>query len=145
MNCLVVKKQTMTLFTVFAERLAMVRNNCDQDLIVQTSFLQFREELSQYRIHICDLTVVRRGRISRFEWRLRIIRIVWIVKVQPNKEWSVWMFLEPCKSAIYDHNPPSLHALVAIFSFAAKVERSVVRIKSAVETGRGRTLGVEHL
>src|SRR5262249_23868131 len=92
---------------------------------------------------VCNLAVIRCGSILAFVWRRRIVRIVRIVKMDPEEEWTFRMLVQPC-------NRTSNHLPSAAFPRLISVERrmpllktSIIGIESAFETMGKALLRIE--
>src|SRR5450432_4001737 len=136
MDGFVIKKNTVMLLAVFAERLTVVRHNSDQAAVEKISLPQLRQQPSDNRVGVSDLPVVRGRPVSRLVWLWRRIGIVRIVKMNPKKKGPGWMFVEPGHGTTQDLFPAPLQAVIVVFPRVSPVKSGVVMIETAVKTGR---------
>src|SRR6266853_4363781 len=135
MDSLVVKENTVMMFAVFPERLAMIGHHGDNRIVVQAARSQTSKEFPHRRVGVSNFPIVRfRPKASLVGLR-RFVGSVRIIAVHPNKEWAWPVRVEPTESAIDHCFGPALDAPIPIFPFDAIVEGRVVGIESTAKTG----------
>jgi hypothetical protein len=82
----VVKKNAVMRFAVFSEGLAMVRHDGNHGAVEKAPGPQFADQFSDDGIGVCNFPVVGLCPIARSIWLRRVVRIMWIVKMHPQKE-----------------------------------------------------------
>ena len=133
----------MGVLAVRTQRLSMIGHHRNQRFIEEPVLPQLRKQLAQRGICVRDLAVVRLRRIALFEWRRRVVGVVRIVEVNPEKERRVFELTEPAERMVDDHAGAPFDGLVAIRTMAAKVEARVIDVKPAIEAGSGAVERVE--
>src|SRR5262249_7874669 len=97
-----------------------------------------------------NLAVVRRGGESAFQVDRRIVRVVRIVKMDPEKERGAiscrpaWGLGPQPGDRTRDHLLAStLDGVIAVFARKPEAVTGVVHVETAIETGRGTAAGIE--
>ncbi len=133
MNCLIVEKNSVGIFSVGAQRLSVIGHHGDDCGVKQAARFQLPEQLAHCGVFVLDCTVVGSGRVAglvRLGW---IVGIVGVVQMDPNKEWTPRMFADPRQRMGYNSPSSALDGAVAILSGSVVVEAGIVEIKAAVE------------
>src|ERR1700721_1218867 len=133
MDRFVVQKHSMPPFPVFAKGLAMI--GCDRDyrVLIQPVTHQHLEQTADHRIGVGNFSVIGFGGKVRLEWLWRIVRFVWIVEMQPEKEWSTRAMTQPPHGAVGDVFSPALPAAIAVLAWLWIVEVGIVDFESTLE------------
>src|SRR5579862_965928 len=139
MQSFVIKKDSVGILAMRTERLSVVRHHSDQSLFVETVLANLRDQFAHGRISVGDFSVVRLGCKSCFEGLRRIVWIVRVIQMDPEKKGTVGQLAEPRQSMIYHLSCAALNRFVSIHTVTAQIEISVINIKSAIKT-RGRAL-----
>src|SRR6266568_197742 len=105
---------------------------------------QFGEQFAYRRIGISNFAVVRRGGVLRLERQRGIVRIVGIVEMHPEEEWSLRDAAEPAQGMIHDIFGAPLDGFVAVGAMAAQVEAGIVDVESAIEAWSGAVERIEN-
>ena len=127
----VVDKKTVLLFPVFAQRLAVIAQKRNQTAVVDLVKLQPGDQPPEFMIRVRDFAVVRMAAVLRAIGLGRIVWTVRIVKVQPEKEWTVLILFEPSQSASHAFARATIdQAQIAIDECFGR-ECIIVEIKSA--------------
>src|SRR5581483_1702536 len=95
MNAGVVDEKSVLVFSMIAQRLAVVTEKNYQATIVKLMLFQPGKESTQFVIGISNLPVVGMIAILR---SVRLWGIVWamrVVQMQPEKKWPAWCLLHP--------------------------------------------------
>src|SRR5664279_2188895 len=122
----------------------MVGCNSNHRVLIQPMLPQHLDKTPHNRIGIGNLSVIKSGSVMRLEWLRRIIRIVRIIKVEPDKERPLLMTAEPSQRAIGNILSPTFNTLVAVLSGLALVKVGVIHVKTTFETG-GRRRRIEDI
>src|ERR1700720_1587974 len=144
MNGFIIEKDPVSILSVLPERLAMIRHHSNHGVVVNAPYPQLPQELSDRGIHVGNLAVVGRARVLPLVRFRRIVRMVRIIKVHPQKERTFRMRVQPRQRVGYAFAAASLRRLVAIFSRMPSAESGVVGIESAIEAGRELCAGIEN-
>src|SRR5579872_3867579 len=103
------------------------------------------QKLADGKIGIRELSMVEIGSVTVMKRRRRIVGIVGVIEMDPEKERSTRAGLQPRKRAI-DHDRSSpLYAIVTVFTRPAAVKIGIVSVESAIEPWDCRALWVEDL
>src|SRR5437016_1747450 len=94
---------------------------------------QHFHEAADNRIGICDLAVVRSGGVVSLERLRRVIWVMRIVEMQPDKKRPLLMTAQPSQSAIGNILRAPLRALVAVFARLTLVKVGVIHVEAALE------------
>src|SRR6202521_379169 len=117
------------------ERLAVIGHHRDHRVVVESARTQLAEKFPDRRIRVRNLTIVGRRSVLALVRFRRIVGMMRIIKMYPNKEWAPRMLVQPCQRMRHHFAAPALRRVVAIFSRVPRAEAGVVGIKSPVETG----------
>ena len=98
--------------------------------------MQIGQEFSDRRVGIGNLAIVGRVCIPGFERLRRIVGIVRIVEMEPEKEGARATLFEPSLGSSHNLVSPAFDALVPVLSRTA-VEAGIVEIEATIETRRG--------
>ncbi len=139
MDRLVVQKHSVPLFPMLAKSFPMVGGDGDDRVLIQAVLPQYLDKTADNRVRVGNLAVVRLGGIVGFEGLRRVIRIVGIVEMQPDKKRPLLMTAQPTQRAIRNILRAPLDAFVAVFSRLALVKVRVVYVKAALETWSRRS------
>jgi hypothetical protein len=115
-NRLVVEKNAVGIFAMLSEGFAMVSHDGDDGAVVESAGAQLAEKLPYCRIHVRDLAVVQSMGVAGFIGLGRIIGMVGIVKMHPDKKWSLRIGCQPGKRVGGDICASALGGGVAIFA-----------------------------
>src|SRR5207245_10711312 len=85
MRCGIIEKDSVCVFMMPAEALAMVAYHYDHGIFVTPPLLQVRQKICECRIRIRDFAVVKTIIIGLRVGRRRIIGIMWVVEVTPDE------------------------------------------------------------
>src|SRR5579862_1214982 len=85
-----------------SQALAVIRGEHDQRVLINTSFFDKAHQASYLLIDVCDFAVVGMRSVLLPKRRWRVVRIVRIVQVSPQKEWPFRGSLEPADGLV-DH------------------------------------------
>src|SRR5271168_222323 len=143
MNRLVVEKNAVRIFAMLSEGFAVVGHDGDDGVVVESAGAQLPEELPYCRIDVCDLAVVESVGVPGFIGLRRIVGMVGIVKMHPDKKWSLGMSGQPGKRVGRDIGASALSGGVAIFAGMARGETGIVSVESAIEAGGEFCGGIE--
>src|ERR1700675_2996534 len=125
----------MGIFSVVPERLAVIGHHSDHRVVVESARPQLAEKFPDRGIRVRNLTVVGRRSVRALVGFRRIVGMMRIVKMYPDKKWAPWMLAQPGQRMRHHFAAPALRRVVAIFSRVPGAETGVVGIKSPVETG----------
>src|SRR4051812_7160611 len=144
MESFVVQKNPMRALSVSTQRFAMVCHHRNHGFLVQTVFAERIQQLAYARIGVCDFPVVGLGCESLLVWFRRVVRIVRVVEVYPEKEWSLRNLAEPCRG-MFDHDLGApFDSLVTIRAVAAHVKACVIDVETAVKSRSRAVQGIEN-
>ena len=112
----------------------MVAHDCDQRFIINTRNAELRKQLAERGVHIRYATVIGCVGVALVEWSRRIIGVVRIPDVNPQKGGSVRFFFQPAERPGCRFLSAPLHGTESAFTTFATVKARVVSIKPAFET-----------
>src|SRR5215471_4446957 len=116
------------------QRFSVIAEEKDQAGIVELSTLQPRDETSQFVIGVGDLSVIRMSFVLRAKRLRRIVRTMRIVQVQPEEEWPLRMFLQPCKPPIDAFTCATFYESEIAVGECFWGERIIIEIESACQS-----------
>src|SRR5437773_8287886 len=127
----------MRVLAMCSQRFTMVGHNGDHGFVVEAMLLELPKQSTDCRVRVGNFTIVGLRAVLFFEACRRVIRIVSIIQMDPQKEWSVFKSAEPRQGMRDDILRASLHGFVTVGSVPARMKSSIIDIKSTVETRRG--------
>src|SRR5712692_10407189 len=133
MNGFVIKEKAMALFTVHSEGLAMIRHYRNEAPFVERPRAQRCQQLSDGKVDIRNLAVIKRGRVPGFKGRRRVIGFVRVVKMHPQKERRARVLVEPGDGVVHHYHGPAFLTAIAVFAALAIMEsdRKSTRLNSS--------------
>src|SRR5712675_642373 len=131
----IVKKNTVGIFVVLAQALAVISDHNDQRSVIPTLFFQVREKVAESRIGVGNLSVVEAIFVNGGVRRRRFVGIVRIIKMCPYEVRAIRMLVEPgfrvlldLQSAALEPSPSRLRCRV--------LGKVVVELEAATEPWR---------
>jgi len=88
------------LFTVFSERLSVIGHHGDYRSVKQTLCAQRDDEPPNYRVGVCNFSIVRRCLVVRSVGFRGAVGIVRIIKMDPKEKGMALMLAQPSEGAI---------------------------------------------
>ena len=85
---------------MLAQSFAMISNHDDNRVVVPARLFQIADKSSQDGIGIGNLAIVRTIFVGFRKRRRRLVGVVGIIKVQPDKMWARGMDCEPILSVL---------------------------------------------
>src|SRR6266566_2278391 len=134
----------MRVFSMRAERFAVICHHRDQRLIVKPMLLECIKQLAYARVRVCNLTVIGLGCVVLFIGRRRIVRVMRIIEMHPQEKWPARHLAEPAESMIHDVPSPPLDGFIAIHPMPPQMKSGVIHVKSAIEPGSRSVQWIEN-
>src|SRR5882762_6854294 len=131
----IVKKNTVGIFVVLAQPLAVISDHNDQRSVVPTLFFEVREKVAESRIGVGNLAVVETIFVSIGIRRRWFIRIVGVVKVRPYEVRAIRMLAEPGFRVLLDFESAALEPSPSRFRCRV-LGKVVVELEAAIEPWR---------
>src|SRR5882762_2218600 len=131
----IVKKNTVGIFVMLAEPLAVISDHNDQRSVVPTLFFQVREKVAQSRIGVGNLSVVESIFVDVGIRRRRFIRIVGVVKMRPYEVRAIRMLVEPGFRALLDFQSAALEPSPSRLRCRV-LGKVIVELEAAIEPWR---------
>src|SRR5258708_38322129 len=129
-----VGENAVSVFVVLAESFSVISHDNDHCSLVPALFLEVDKEVTQRRIRVGNFSVVEPVLVNVGKrWR-RLVRIVRIVEVHPNKVCTGWVRVEPRFCALLYFHTSALEASPPGLSCRGLWE-VIVELESAIETG----------
>src|SRR6267154_5910211 len=104
----IVKKNTVGIFVVLAQPLAMISDHNDQRSVIPTLFFEVREKVAESRIGVGNLSVVESIFVDVGVRRRRFVGIVGVVKMRPYEVRAIRMLAEPGFRVLLDFHSATL-------------------------------------
>ena len=104
MQGFVVEKNTVRVLAVCSQRLAVVSHHRDQRFVVKTVLADLIQQFADSGVGVGNFTVVRLRGEARLERRRRIVGIMRVVKMHPQKKGPVRQLAEPGQRMIDNHS-----------------------------------------
>src|SRR5229473_6392542 len=106
-----VDKETVRFLAMLAESFAVVAGDNDQRPVIYSFGFQIGDDASYLRIHEGNSTIVRMAAIFLQIRRRRVVRMVRVVKMDPQEEGLLPLAIEPAERAIHDFAAGSHHSV----------------------------------
>src|ERR1700704_5576871 len=119
----------------------MIAHNNDDRIRISPGLFQESDQISQRRVRVSNFAVVEVLVFLRIR-RRRLVRIMGIEQVYPNKSWSAAMFLQPTLSVLHNLHAPPFDSSEAIFTVGLR-GKIVVEIKAPIES-RSQCAAIEY-
>src|ERR1700722_4472343 len=132
----------MSFFSMFAKAFTMIARHYDDGVVISARFFQIRDPIRQRGISISNLAVVKMILIFLGKWRRRLIRIVRIVHMHPNKVRSSAMLIEPRFGVLNHFHSAALHPPPPFLAFSLRW-KVVVIIETTIKA-RGERVAIEN-
>src|SRR5437879_13700246 len=116
MRCGIIEKDSVCVFMMLAEALAMVAYHYDHGIFVTPQLLQVRQKICECRIRIRDFAIVKMIFIGLRVGRRRLIGIMWVVEVKPDEMRAGRIRVHPFFCALEDVHASPLEPSQASFS-----------------------------
>src|SRR5260221_8172704 len=103
----IVEENAVSVFVMLAESFSVIPHDNDHCSLIPALLLEVSKEVTQRRIRVGNFSVVEPVLVNFGIRRRRLVRIVWIVEVHPNKVCTGWGRVEPRFCALlYFHTSP---------------------------------------
>src|SRR5690348_3423349 len=130
----VIKEQPMAQFSMLPKSLAMVGHHHEKSVLVKAASAQSSQQPAHRGVHVGNFAVVGRRRVLGFKWRWRIIRIVRVIEMKPEKKRSAGAPIQPSQGLCHHLQSPAFDTVVAILTRAAGVKWRVICVEAAVKS-----------
>src|SRR6266478_992514 len=119
---------------MLAQSLAMIAHHDNDCVRIGASLLQESDQVAECRVGISNFAVVGLLVLLRIG-RRRLVRIMRIEQVYPNKTWAGAMLFQPTFGVLNDFHTAPLDAPEALFGFRFGRE-VIVEIEASIESRR---------
>src|SRR6266404_2354682 len=133
----VVQKYSMRIFAMLAQSLAMISDDHNNRVLIPSMRLQISNKIPQRRVRISDFTIVQTVFVYLRVGKRRLVRIMRIIKMYPNKSWPRGVRRQPLLRASNYIHATAFHSSPARLRFRV-LGKVIVKTKSTIEPRRKR-------
>ena len=138
----IVEKNSVRVLVMFPQALAMIADYDDERVVVTARLFQIPDKSRQHGIGVGNLAVIQAILIGlRKRWR-RFVRIMGIVKMDPDKMRAGGMRGHPCFRVLHYIRAAAFHPAPTRFCLGLR-RKVVIEIEAAIQT-RGECVAVQN-
>ena len=104
----IVEKDAVSVLVMLAEPFSVISHHNNHCSLVPSLFLEVSKEVTQRRIRVRNFPVVEPALVSLSVRRRRLVRIMRVIKVQPDEMRRCGMGIEPRFRVLHDLHPAAL-------------------------------------
>jgi hypothetical protein len=140
----IIQKHSVRALAVGAQRFAVIGHHRDHGFVIDAVLAQPFQQLAEAGVGVGDFSVVGLRRKTFLIGRRRVIGIMRVVQMNPEKEGFVRNLAEPSQGMLHHNLGSPLHRLVAIRAVAAQVKTRVIDVEAAIKSRGGSVQRIKH-